>query len=89
MSVRTRYLLDKVIVRYTLDGMLSLSLGRDLTEQQAAALAGLLTGQEVLQDLQELLNAGIRISPRWQNWLKTELERLWIVDAIPWIGRPC
>jgi len=31
-------LLDKVIVRYTLDGMLSLSLGRELAEQQFAAL---------------------------------------------------
>jgi hypothetical protein len=38
MSVRTRCLLDKVIVRYTLDGMLSLSLGRDLIEQQIAAI---------------------------------------------------
>lgn len=38
MSVRMRYLLDKVIVRYTLDGMLSLTLGRDLTDQQVAAL---------------------------------------------------
>lgn len=38
MSARTRYLLDKVIVRYTLDGMLSLSLGRDPTDPQAAAI---------------------------------------------------
>lgn len=38
MSVPTRYLLDKVIVRYTLDGMLSLSIGRDLSDQQAAAI---------------------------------------------------
>lgn len=38
MSARTRYLLDKVIVRYTLDGMLSLSLGRDPTNPQAAAI---------------------------------------------------
>jgi hypothetical protein len=38
MSTRTRYLLDKVIVRYTLDGMLSLSLGRDPTNPQAAAI---------------------------------------------------
>ena len=37
MPARTPYLLDKVIVRYTLDGMLSLSLGRDLTDQQIAA----------------------------------------------------
>jgi hypothetical protein len=38
MSVPTRCLLDKVVVRYTLDGMLSLSLGRDLTDPQLAAL---------------------------------------------------
>ena len=38
MSAQKRYLLDKVIVRYTLDGMLSLSLGKDLTDQQAAAI---------------------------------------------------
>lgn len=38
MSARTRCLLDKVIVRYTLDGMLSLSSGRDPTDQQAAAI---------------------------------------------------
>lgn len=42
----------------------------------AAALAGLLTRQEVLQDLQDLLNAGIRIGPRWQSWLRTEVEQL-------------
>lgn len=34
----TRYLLDKVIVRYTLDGMVSLTLGRTLSEEQLAAL---------------------------------------------------
>jgi len=38
MCAQTRYLLDKVIVRYTLDGMLSLSSGKDLTDQQAAAI---------------------------------------------------
>jgi len=38
MSAPERCLLDKVIVRYTLDGMLSLSLGQDLTDQQVAAL---------------------------------------------------
>jgi predicted nucleic acid-binding protein len=42
----------------------------------AAALAGLLTRQEALQDLQKLLSVGIRISPRWQNWLRTELDQL-------------
>jgi hypothetical protein len=39
----TRCLLDKVVVRYTLDGMLSLSLGRELTAQQLAALQLLLS----------------------------------------------
>lgn len=34
----TRYLLDKVIVRYALDGMVSLSLGRTLSKEQLAAL---------------------------------------------------
>ena len=34
----TRCLLDKVVVRYTLDGMVSLSLGRTLTDEQLAAL---------------------------------------------------
>lgn len=42
----------------------------------AAVLAGLLTREDALHDLQKLLDGGIRISPRWQNWLKTELERL-------------
>lgn len=40
----------------------------------AAALAGFLTRQEVLEDLQKLLSAGIRISPRWQAWLRAELD---------------
>ena len=40
MSTPTRCLLDKVssVIRYTLDGMLNLSLGRALTGQQVAAL---------------------------------------------------
>lgn len=42
----------------------------------AAALAGLLTGQEAVQDLQKLLDNGIRISPRWQDWFRTELEQI-------------
>ena len=42
----------------------------------AAAMAGLLTKQEVLTDLQRLLSVGIRISPRWQQWLQAELERI-------------
>jgi predicted nucleic acid-binding protein len=42
----------------------------------AAVLAGLLTRQEALQDLQRLLSVGIRISPRWQNWFRTELNQI-------------
>jgi predicted nucleic acid-binding protein len=42
----------------------------------AAVIAGLLTKQEALEDLQNLLNSGIRISTRWQNWLRAELERI-------------
>ena len=38
MSTTARCLLDKVVVRYTLDGLLNLSLGRDVTSQQFAAL---------------------------------------------------
>ena len=38
MSTTVRCLLDKVVVRYTLDGLLNLSLGRDVTSQQFAAL---------------------------------------------------
>ncbi len=40
----------------------------------AAVLAGLLSRQEALDDLQRLLARGIRIAPRWQQWFRTELE---------------
>ncbi len=39
----------------------------------AAALAGLLSRQEALDDLQRLLTRGIRIAPRWQQWFRAEL----------------
>ncbi|MBO9394965.1 DUF3368 domain-containing protein [Caldilinea sp.] len=39
----------------------------------AAVLAGLLSRQEALDDLQKLLSRGIRIAPRWQDWFKREL----------------
>lgn len=42
----------------------------------AAALTGFLTKQEALEDLQKLLDADIRISPRWQRWLRTELDQI-------------
>lgn len=40
-----------------------------------AALAGLIPKEEVLDDLQKMLKSGIRISPRWQRWLQTELDK--------------
>jgi predicted nucleic acid-binding protein len=40
----------------------------------AAALAGLVFGQEVLAAIPKLVDQGIRISPRWQVWLQQELE---------------
>lgn len=42
----------------------------------AGVLAGLLTSQEALQDLQRLLDAGIRISARWQEWFSAQLNQL-------------
>jgi predicted nucleic acid-binding protein len=38
----------------------------------AAVLAGLLPLDQALNDLQRLLNQGIRISPRWQAWFRSE-----------------
>ena len=42
----------------------------------AAVLAGLLTREDALEDLEKLQQAGIRISPRWQNWLTRELDQI-------------
>ena len=42
----------------------------------AAAIAGLLTKQEAATDLERLLGVGIRISVRWQQWLRDELQEL-------------
>jgi len=39
----------------------------------AAVLAGLLSRQEALDDLRRLVDRGIRIAPRWQQWFRTEL----------------
>jgi len=39
----------------------------------AAVLAGLLSKQEALDDLRELVERGIRIAPRWQNWFEREI----------------
>jgi len=39
----------------------------------AAVLAGLLSKQEALDDLRELVERGIRIAPRWQNWFEMEI----------------
>lgn len=42
----------------------------------AAVIANLLTKQEALTSLSKMLEEGIRISPRWQNWLRDELKKL-------------
>jgi predicted nucleic acid-binding protein len=42
----------------------------------AAVLAGLLPIDQALNDLQRLLDQGIRISPRWQAWFRSELGAL-------------
>jgi hypothetical protein len=39
-----------------------------------AVLAGLLSRDDALADLERLTAGGIRISQRWQDWLKKELE---------------
>lgn len=41
-----------------------------------AVLAGLMSKDEALDGLQLLIEHRIRISRRWQNWLKRELEKL-------------
>jgi predicted nucleic acid-binding protein len=42
----------------------------------AAVLAGLISKDEALDGLQRLVERGIRISPKWQDWLKDELEQI-------------
>ncbi len=39
----------------------------------AAVLAGLLARQEALEDLNKLVERGIRIAPRWRKWFEREL----------------
>jgi hypothetical protein len=39
-------------------------------------LAGLISKDEALDGLQRLVERGIRISPKWQDWLKDELEQM-------------
>lgn len=41
----------------------------------AAVWAGLLTRQMALDALEQLLTAGIRISPHWQQWFRTEVGK--------------
>jgi predicted nucleic acid-binding protein len=41
-----------------------------------AGLAGLLSQEEALQAMYDMIRHGIRISPVLQNWLKEELERM-------------
>ena len=40
-----------------------------------AVLAELLSKEEALDALQQLLDKGIRVSDRWQAWLREELEK--------------
>jgi predicted nucleic acid-binding protein len=42
----------------------------------SAGLSGLLPKDQALNDLQRLLDQGIRISPRWQAWFRSELDAL-------------
>ena len=42
----------------------------------AAVLAELLSPKEALDAVQQLVEGGIRISPRWQAWLREELSQL-------------
>jgi predicted nucleic acid-binding protein len=39
----------------------------------AAVLAGLLSKQDALDDLHKLVERGIRIAPRWQQWFEQEI----------------
>ena len=41
----------------------------------AAVLAGLMSKEEALNGMQQLVTRGIRISPQWQTWLEKELEK--------------
>lgn len=40
----------------------------------AAVHAGLLSKDAALADLEQLVHQGIRISPRWQEWFRREME---------------
>ena len=40
-----------------------------------SVLAGLLSRQEALESTERLVQGGIRIGPRWQAWLRDELDR--------------
>jgi predicted nucleic acid-binding protein len=39
----------------------------------AAVFAGFLSKEQALSDLQRLVDQGIRISPRWQAWFRSEI----------------
>ena len=41
----------------------------------SVALSGLLSREEALEDMKRLVDSGIRVSPRWQAWLKQELDK--------------
>ncbi len=41
-----------------------------------AVLAGLITQQTALDDIQKLTKSGIRISPKLQEWFREQIETL-------------
>jgi predicted nucleic acid-binding protein len=41
----------------------------------AATWAELLSKEEAIEALERLLTAGIRVSPRWQNWFRSEVDK--------------
>jgi len=42
----------------------------------SAVIVGLLSKEQALSDLLRLLDQGIRISPRWQAWFRSEIDAL-------------
>ena len=55
---------------------IGLSIKGTLGVLLAAAWARLLSQQVALDALDQLLSAGIRISPRWQTWFRSEVAKV-------------
>jgi len=53
----------------------ALLLGLDAGEMEvlSTVIVGFLSKEQALSDLQSLLDQGIRISPRWQAWFRSEV----------------